>query len=43
MNRVVIKYEHQKDFYDGILELTIRGLTFELDFNCLEIYLTRGY
>jgi len=38
-----IKYSTKEDFYNGILELTSRGLTFEAKYETLTITLTGGY
>lgn len=38
-----IRYETKEDFYNGIQELTARGLTFDADFIQMTITLTGGY
>ena len=40
---MTIKYNNEKDFYDGIHNLVQRALHFEADFNKLEIKLTGAF
>jgi hypothetical protein len=40
---MTIYYRDEKEFYDGILELVKRGLTFEAHANKLMITLRGGY
>lgn len=43
MSNNKIQYHSTADFYDGILELTKRGLTFDANLASLSITLTGGY
>jgi hypothetical protein len=38
-----ISYCNADDFYNGVYELVVKGLTFEADFESLTITLTGGY